>query len=122
MVIQKLYSWGVYYGILLITFPKKILKYVKSQTPAQLKDNIFRLTSNGFTKSEIHQILKPKQIVLLVSKLKECNNKDEIFELGMSYIENVYGSFFSEWENPRNLDTIYYSKNFKHKLQRDQSE
>ena len=80
-------DWNQFYGILLITFPEKILNYVQFQSAEKLKQSIFELTCNGCARDCIKK-LKPMRILLLVRKLKQCRIKDDIWNIGVNYIDS----------------------------------
>ena len=82
-------NWEAFYGILLITFPDKILKYVESQSLVQLKKSMLKLVSNGHCCKCCKENVKPMKISFLVKKLKKCVKNEEIFDIGISYLEKV---------------------------------
>ena len=70
-------SWNAFYGLLLILSSDKILKYLKSQSVVQLKKILFKVASNAYC-GYFKENSKPTRISLLVRKLKQCNDEDQV--------------------------------------------
>lgn len=103
-------KWKTYFGILLISYPQRVLKYIKSQTISQLKHRITKLTEIGNCKCCLKS-MKPIRISLLIRRLKKCAKNSQIRDIGISYLEEATQS-----QDNMNPDSPTFGKYIKYQV------
>ena len=110
-------QWQMRYGLFLLLFPQRILRYIESKTTAELKINIMEIITkrpNG--------CIDTMDLLSFIRKFKKCVKSEEIVDIGMSYLETGiqlnYGHIYYEFLI-YSLKKIKQNKNNKINKMRD---